>query len=479
MGIALLLLKRTFASRPKRTLLFLLGYALATGVMITLLAVGEAVLRQSRDKDLLGGGDLILVPQGIDVESIKVGGIAAMYHTIPQARFIVRQMLSSNRFKDRIDAVSPYLFSKLLYARKQNSTAVETLFAEGSIPDLEKRVKNWHLPWSNSDEDREWIAPSTEEFYHDIDRFHLPPSESLPLDQWAEWHYFNFEGNGFYGYLSFMAAGDLPAGKANWIVALQLVQDEKHQRYAFTTPASISDLPLERVEYRIDNNRIRFVKDHYEIDLDYKGTAAVRGSLQYYPQPNLYLPPAYLAKSENFESGYVIPSIRGKFQGAITVDGRIYDFSSANGYHDHNWGIWQQPDHGGEPVRWNWGHAFSGEYAIFFGEIFIGGKSKGLFAGVFDKSGYLTIFRPDEIKYSALTKSGDLMIPEELRFAQQKRFTAIQMEGKATSFVHSPVGENGSLHFVQYKMEYSVRLNIDGRQHNFSAKGNAETFVHR
>lgn len=56
MGIALLLLLRTFATRPKRTLLFLLGYALATGVMITLLAVGEAVLVQARDKNLVGGG---------------------------------------------------------------------------------------------------------------------------------------------------------------------------------------------------------------------------------------------------------------------------------------------------------------------------------------------------------------------------------------------------------------------------------------
>ena len=40
--------------------------------MITLLSIGEAVLEQSRDKDLVGGGDLVLLPEGVDVEVAKV-----------------------------------------------------------------------------------------------------------------------------------------------------------------------------------------------------------------------------------------------------------------------------------------------------------------------------------------------------------------------------------------------------------------------
>src|SRR3989337_572343 len=112
MGIAWLLLIRTFRNRPKRTLLFLLGYALATTVMITLLSVGEAVLKQAQDKDLLGGGDLILVPQGIDLESMKMGGITALYYSIPQGRFLVRQLLQSSRFVSEIAQVSPYIFSR-------------------------------------------------------------------------------------------------------------------------------------------------------------------------------------------------------------------------------------------------------------------------------------------------------------------------------------------------------------------------------
>jgi len=139
MGIAWLLLRRTFRTRPKRTLLFLLGYAMSTAVMITLLSVGEAVLQQARDKDLLGGGDVILVPQGIDVESIKVGGVNALYYSIPQSRFIIRQLLGSSRFEKEITAVSPYLFSKLLYAKKGEQ--VETIFAEGSLPDQEAQLK--------------------------------------------------------------------------------------------------------------------------------------------------------------------------------------------------------------------------------------------------------------------------------------------------------------------------------------------------
>ncbi|HSE39617.1 MAG TPA: hypothetical protein VLH08_02530, partial [Acidobacteriota bacterium] len=210
MGIAWLLLMRTFANRPKRTILFLFGYALATGVMITLLAVGEAVLLQARDKNLVGGGDLILVPQGIDVESMKVGGISAMYYSIPHAKFILGQMLASSRFQNEIETVSPYLYSEMLYARKVSGSQIEPLLAEGSLPENEQKIKSWELPWKNNKEDQGWIAVQDQEaFLGEIDRFHLPSAKNLPLDQWAEWHYFNFRAQDFSGYLSIMAQGDV------------------------------------------------------------------------------------------------------------------------------------------------------------------------------------------------------------------------------------------------------------------------------
>ncbi len=478
MGIAWLLLLRTFANRPKRTILFLLGYGLATGVMITLLAVGEAVLQQARDKNLVGGGDLILVPQGIDIESMKIGGISAMYYSIPQARFIVRQMLASSRFKDEIGIISPYLYSEVLYARKPAGSQVESLLAEGSIPEYEQKVKRWPLPWKNNSADQSWIQQPTDEFLHEIDRFHLPSSKTLPMDQWAEWHYFNFESKNFYGYLSIMAAGDVANDRGTWIVSLQMF-DGTYNRYASTYPATKNHLPLKRVDYVVGPNSVRIVNGTYEIDLDFADKLGnVRGKLKYVPVPNLYFPPVMLAESEGFESGYVIPSIKGSYQGSITIGDRNYDFNQASGYHDHNWGIWQQPETSGDPVRWNWGHAFSETHSLFFGEIFLKNRTRGLFAGVFDDEGFVAVFQPGTIHFSKpATQSNGIVVPQHLRFSQKKPFSSIELDGESKSFTNSPMGQSDDLHFIQYKMEYKVRLTVDGKVFEFPARGNAETFV--
>ena len=50
--------------RPGRSLLLLLGYALGVGVTVALLSIGDALVEQSRDRDLLGGGDLLVLPEG-------------------------------------------------------------------------------------------------------------------------------------------------------------------------------------------------------------------------------------------------------------------------------------------------------------------------------------------------------------------------------------------------------------------------------
>lgn len=472
MGIAWLLLRRTFRTRPKRTLLFLVGYALATAVMITLLSVGEAVLIQAQDKDLLGGGDLILVPQGIDIESLKVGGLSALYFSIPHGRFITRQLLGSSRFQNEISEISPYIFSKLLYARNPKGE-IEPIFGSGSIPDQEQKVKEIRLPWHNSKEDDEWLHPPPAQFYHDIDHFHLPSVQSPDLNRWAEWHYFTFDSSGFHGYLSVMVAGDLSKGKANWILSLQVVQNGTYKRYSEIIPATVDQLPLKQIDYSVGNSKIRFNKDHYDISLNFKDKVPITANLKYYPARNLYFPPTYLARSSNFESGYVIPAVRGKYEGTLNIGTTHYNFNELNGYHDHNWGIWQK-------LEWNWGHAYSDEYAIFFGEIYLNGKSKGLFVGVFDKQGFVSIFRPDKIHFSEYRSQPEgIEVPMQIQMKQQKPFASLEIIGKANSLIANPVEDTDGLYFIQYKMDYTLTLDIDGKKTNFPASGNAETYVRR
>lgn len=477
MGIAWLLLKRTFTSRPKRTILFILGYALASAVMITLLSVGQAVLLQARDKDVMGGGDLILLPQGIDLESLKTGGLSALYYNIPQGRFIVRQILRSSRFRDDIETASPYLISELLYMRKLEDRSLnEKVFADGSIPDREMMVKSLNYPWGNNDEDEFWLHPSGGDFYNEMDHFHLPSPALKNPELWAEWHYFNFSSQEFFGYLSIMVAGDILAGDAKWIVTLQ-ISDDTYKRYTSETPATKSQLPLQNLDYAAGNTRVRFENDHYEIQLNLDDGVPVRGTLLYYPDPGLYFPPTILAQSEDFVSGYVIPSIRGQYRGSLIIGGIEYSFEGVPGYHDHNWGIWRE-------VEWNWGHVFTdpggenpdGGYAVFFGEVFKNKKSKGLFTGVFDSNGFLTMLRPPHLQLLDFHEDEHgIRMPGSLRLAQSRRFTSIELEGLARSQVATPM-QNTSRYFIQSNMDYELRLTVDGSTIQTRGRGNAETF---
>ncbi|MEN9791427.1 MAG: hypothetical protein RLZZ63_1085, partial [Gemmatimonadota bacterium] len=66
---------RGLLDRPWRSAFLLAGFALGVGVMITLLAIGEAMVTQSKDEKLVGGGDVTVLPEGIDLEVMKTGGV--------------------------------------------------------------------------------------------------------------------------------------------------------------------------------------------------------------------------------------------------------------------------------------------------------------------------------------------------------------------------------------------------------------------
>ena len=73
------------------------GFSLGVGVMVVLLSVGEAMLDQSRDVALVGGGEVTVLPQGIDVEAMRTGGLSGMFFGIDRARFLTRQVLGGPR----------------------------------------------------------------------------------------------------------------------------------------------------------------------------------------------------------------------------------------------------------------------------------------------------------------------------------------------------------------------------------------------
>src|SRR5215210_9602314 len=88
---------RHLVVRPLRSLFLLLGFALGVGVMIVLLSVGEAMLAQSRDVSLVGGGEITVLPQGIDIEAMRTGGLGGMFFGVDRARFLTRQIIGGER----------------------------------------------------------------------------------------------------------------------------------------------------------------------------------------------------------------------------------------------------------------------------------------------------------------------------------------------------------------------------------------------
>ena len=73
-GMILRLVLAELRHRPGRALFLLGGYSLGVAVMVVLLAVGEAMLEQAKDRALVGGGDVVLVPAGISPEMLRAGG---------------------------------------------------------------------------------------------------------------------------------------------------------------------------------------------------------------------------------------------------------------------------------------------------------------------------------------------------------------------------------------------------------------------
>lgn len=184
---------RSLLRRPGRSLLLLAGYALGVGVTVALLSIGSALVEQARDRNLVGGGDLAVLPAGIDLETVKTGGVSSLYFTVEQAPFLYRQVLAGPRFEDRVEAAAPWIDDELVHLEVDGE--LHAASAGGRIPSLARAME---VPadaaaggWEDVAADRDWRAPGDSALYAAMDRFHLPSGEAAGDSTWAEWHYFN------------------------------------------------------------------------------------------------------------------------------------------------------------------------------------------------------------------------------------------------------------------------------------------------
>jgi len=397
-----LLAFRHLMHRPLRSAFLLLGYGLGVGVMIVLLAIGEALVVQAGEEKLIGGGDVTVLPEGIDLEVMKTGGVGGLFFSIDHARFIYRQVLAAPRFESLVAAAAPQIEGKLLYLRAGGREYPAR--ASGEIPSRSAAVAA--APelaggtWADDDGDRRWIAPTPEELYAEIDRFHLPPSDVRDKRSWGEWHYFNVLSPDArrWWFISFIVGGDVTGDDWGGLVAITRreqggattrftkTHDASRVRFSLTSP----DLTMgdSRVEL-LDGGRYRVVGEATSSD-----GARATIDLVVTPVPGAFFPGATLA-SGDFTSGYTVPGLRASASGRLCVRGDCEQVSGVQAYHDHNWGVWRG-------VTWEWGAARAGSLTFLYGRVHPPdtlATRPPLFLYVVDSLGFVGLYRPARIDY--------------------------------------------------------------------------------
>ncbi|HTI65473.1 MAG TPA: hypothetical protein VL524_18250 [Gemmatimonadaceae bacterium] len=395
---------RNLVLRPWRSALLLLGYSLGVAVMIVLLSIGEALLSQARNEKLVGGGQITVLPEGIDVEVMKTGGLGGLFFSIDHARFIYRQLLAAPRLASDIAVVAPQIEGKLLYARRGDGREVPVM-ASAEIPSRTRGVGA--MPpisagdWRDDSLDRVWRDPTDAQLRDAIDHFHLPPTQVRGDPTWAEWHYFNVlsADRRRWAFISFIVGGAVPSGQwGGQVLVTMHEQGGASRRYVATTTPSAVRFSTSTANVAIGGSSVVVLPDgRYAVKahaLEDGGRGSIDVDLVVAPAAGAYFPGAALTSGETV-SGYAVPALRAQATGTICERGECERFDGAQAYHDHNWGVWRG-------VTWEWGAARAGQYTLLYGRVQPADSSAAsvpLFAYLVDSLGFLAVFRPAVIRY--------------------------------------------------------------------------------
>lgn len=453
--------------RPGRAAVLLAGYALGVAVMIVLLSVGDAMLRQSRDPALVGGGQLIAVPEGVDLESIRTGGLGGMFVGIDRARFVTRQQVGGPRHAGLVTVVSPVLESKLL--RLEVGDSSWPVRAGGEIPSaaraLDAGLDVVTGGWRDSDADRRWLDPSPDELLDALDRFHLPPR---PDSTWAEWQYYNVAvSDDEWWYITLLVGGEVPDGRwGGQVLITRRAPDGSHRRVADTIPANRvrfdtlgADLTLGTSAVRQRDGRWHLVAGAGELSVDLMVT----------PSPRRYFPPVELTGG-SFVSGYVVPALRATASGRLCVAGRCREVQARPAYHDHNWGVWRA-------VTWDWGVARGATLDVLYGGVRRDDAAQAsgrapFFLALVDSLGVRQVFRfaHPEVRWNGPT-------PAALAIVAARGSDTLRLDVDVLAAAASPGAAGGRFH--QLRGRFTLRGRSGGMPVADTGKGFFETWSER
>ena len=379
--------------RPGRALVLLLGYALGVAVMIVLLSVGGAMLDQSRDASLVGGGQLTALPEGVDVEAMRTGGLAGMFFGINGARFVSRELIGGQRQRGMVDAVSPTLEQKLLFVSTHDTTW--TVRAGGELPAAARAagagLRLLAGAWADSRDDTAWQAPDAQALYDQLDHFHRPP----PGDStWAEWHYFNLVvSDREWWYITLLVGGEA-GGRARGgeVLVTHRSPDGSYRRFTSGVGADRVTFDTVHADVVVGTSNVTQRDGRYRL----RGRAGdATFDVLLTPRAHHYFPSVELG-ADAAGSGYVVPSLDGTASGQLCAGTVCRVVRDVPAYHDHNWGSWSG-------VTWEWGAGQGPAHSILYGGVLAADRAGAdipFVLGIEDSLGLEQVYRFDAIAHA-------------------------------------------------------------------------------
>jgi hypothetical protein len=456
-----------------RSLFLLLGYSLGVGVMIVLLSVGEAMLNQARDVALVGGGEVTVLPEGIDIEALRTGGVSGMFFSIDRARFVARQALDGPRQADLVSSVSPSIESKLLYLTHDGETL--PVRAGGDIPSranqLGAGVRVLQGAWKDLPQDSAYVAPTLQQLYDELDHFHLPLVED---SSWGEWHYFNVvPAPDEWWYVSLLVGGNVPHGRwGGQVLVTHRRPDGHYEKFVANSAGTDVRLDTTRADLVVGRSAVEQRNGTYHLVVNAPGTSI---DLNIRPAPHNYFPPVEL-KEGRYRSGYAVAALRASASGRLCAHRVCQQVVDAPAYHDHNWGVWRD-------VSWEWGAASGPSLSFLYGDVNTPDESAAgepFFFSLVDSLGIRQVLRARKIDYVGsrpVSNGAGVAAPTSFNFLAARDRDTIRVSVQVQEAVATQMSSS-TFHrfFIQMRGAFSLSGSIGGSQVQEKGEGFFETW---
>ncbi len=442
--------------RPGRAAVLLLGFALGVAVMIVLLSIGDAMLEQSRDIALVGGGELTVLPEGVDVEAMRTGGMTGMFFGVDRARFVTRQLLGGPRQAGVVRAVSPVIEGKLLSIRTRDT--VWTVRGGGELPSATREagagMRVLAGTWEDSERDRNWRAPAAQALYDELDRFHLP---TVRDSTWGEWHYFNVVvGPNEWWYVTYLVGGDMSSERwGGQLLVTHRLPDGRYRRFVTSVPGTAVRFDTTRADLAIGSHTMVQRDGSYRVEGS-AGAASFAFTLT--PKPLRYFPPVEL-RDDRLTSGYVVPGLVANVSGRFCDGGSCRDLADAPAYHDHNWGLWRD-------VTWEWGSGQGTNHAILYGGVLRSGEQASgapLFFTLVDSLGVRQVYRFDRVERIGsrpIPGASGIRAPDTLRLVAARKSDSVWVR---IAIEDAAATQSGGLSIQRWFLQLRGRWWLTGR----------------